>query len=84
MITLNDIHETLIQGVKQDPYFYRIVLLLDIFDNDKDEESLEKFRDGKLYRSIEEIPKEYYSRQIYKIEVCKEQNGALSIKFVII
>lgn len=85
MPTLEQFLETQHQGVRQNPYFYKIVSVLDVYSKrDLDNLTIKQARDGILYKTIESIPKEYYNRLVYHVEPCIIENGALCLRIVTI
>ena len=58
MLTLEDIIKNQNPGVRQNPYKYKILKIMDIFDSRSDEITVRKLRKGQIYINIEDIPAE--------------------------
>lgn len=88
MPTLGQFLETQHQGIRQNPYKYKVVdiyYLYDVASNDDNSDiKVKAARDGILYRTVESIPKELYNRHIYLVEPCIMEHGCLCLRIVII
>lgn len=87
MPTLGQFLETQHQGIRQNPYKYKIVDIYQVFDASRDDVSdltVKEARDGTLYRTVESIPKELYNRHVYLVEPCIMEHGCLCLRIVII
>ena len=84
MLILKDILEYQKPGVRQNPYFYKIVLILDIFNHRDDENYSNKLRKGLRFNKIEDIPKKYHDREVHNIEPDIGSDGELYLKIVLI
>ena len=69
MPTLREILESQHRGIRQNSYKYKIVCIMNLYDARLgDDETVAKFRDGKIYLNIEDIPEIYYDHTVYNIE----------------
>lgn len=84
MITLDQFLQSQHPGVRQNPYKYKIVAILDIYNNRNDNESVEKFRNGNVYLNTEDIPNDYMNHYIFNIEPEVDSNGCLYLKIVLL
>ena len=87
MPTLGQILETQNQGVRQNPYFYRIVDILKVYKacSSEDNCTVKEARNGILYRNIESIPTEYHNRLVYFLEPgIDEETKYLYLRIVLI
>ena len=85
MLTLGQFLETQHQGIRQNPYKYKIVDILGLYESSKDDNmTVKAARDGTLYQTVESIPKELYNRHVYHVEPCIMEHGFLCLRIVII
>lgn len=89
MPTLAQIIETQNQGVRQNPYFYKIVDILNLYSMSGTGGNLDltvkQARDGILYKTVESIPKEYYDRLVYFLEPGRnEDTGYMYLRIVLL
>lgn len=84
MITLEQFLESQRPGISQNPYKYKIVAILDIYNNKNDDELVKEFRNGNVYLNIEDIPDEYMNRFVFNVEPEVDNNGCLYLKIVIL
>ena len=90
MPTLAQIIQTQNQVVRQDPYFYKIVDILNLYSimsgtGSNLNQTVKQARDGTLYRSVESIPKEYYDRQVYFLEPGRDKDtGYMYLRIVLL
>lgn len=90
MITLEQFLETQNTGVRQNPFKYKIVQALELFNHAYDDEKISSFtinkiKDGDIYSFVEYIPEEYYSHYVYLVEPDYDQkNACLYLRIIII
>lgn len=88
MPTLEQFLETQNQGVRQNPYKYKIVDIYSVFDasnsNINDDTKIKNAREGILYQNVESIPKNLYNRLVYIVEPGITDLGCLYLRIVII
>lgn len=85
MPTLGQFLETQHQGIRQNPYKYKIVDILGLYESSKDDNmTIKDARDGTLYQTAESIPEELYNKHVYLVEPCIMEHGCLCLRIVII
>lgn len=88
MPTLEQFLETQHQGVRQNPYKYKVVDIYYLYDiaskDDNSDMKVKDARDGILYQTVESIPEELYNRLVYLVEPCILEHGSLCLRIVII
>lgn len=86
MITLDQFLESQHPGINKDPYGYKIVNLLSLFEaakeGDKYNDLETKF--DQLYQSTESFPDELLNKQIYHVEPTKSETGCLFLRIILI
>lgn len=84
MITLEQFLESQRPGVRQNPYKYKIVAILDIYNNRNDDELVKEFRNGNVYLNTEDIPNDYMNHFVFNVEPEVDNNGCLYLKIVLL
>ena len=77
ILKLSDVLETQNQGIRQNPYKYKIVPIRECYDQSN--------RDiYHIYLDINDIPEIYMERQVYDISPDLDSNGCMYLKIVIL
>lgn len=86
MSTLKQILEAQNPGIRQNPYKYKIVCILDIYaDYGDDDITIKEARNGKIYLTIEDIPERYHNHFVYNIEPDRDDTtGCMYLKIVLL
>ena len=86
MPTLKQILEAQHPGVRQNPYKYKIVCILDIYaECSSDDITIKEARNEKIYLNIEDIPEKYYDHFVYNIEPDRDEStGCMYLKIVLL
>ena len=87
-MTLRDVLRHQNQGVRQNPYKYKILNILEMFNNrsQQGDLTLNEFKQAqaKVYLNIENIPEKLMDYKIYNIEPEVDNNGCLYLRIDII
>ena len=85
MVTLEQLLESQRPGVRQNPYKYKIVAVLDIYNNNRNDGKLVKeFCNGNVYLNIENIPNDYMNHFVFSVEPEADNNGCLYLKIILL
>lgn len=86
MPTLKQILEAQHQGIRQNPYKYKIICILDIYaDCNGDDITVKEARNGKVYINAEDIPEYYHDHFVYNIEPDRDETtGCMYLKIVLV
>lgn len=84
MPTLGQFLETQHQGIRQNPYKYKIVDIYRVYDSSDSDVKVKEARDGVVYTTVESIPEELHNRLVYIVEPDISETGCLYLRIVII
>ena len=86
MITLGQFVQSQHPGINKDPYGYKIVNLLSLFESSKEGNKYTDLESkfDELYQSPESFPEELLNKQIYHIEPTKGKTGRLFLRIILI